>query len=71
MKIYRVINGGAQQFNGREGETATFLSRCLLNSNGLGGGFAPRHLNRSPPRGGRTTISLYRFDLKIESNFRC
>ncbi|MDQ3749711.1 MAG: hypothetical protein M3367_12000 [Acidobacteriota bacterium] len=32
--------------NGREGETATFSSRCPLNSNGLGGGFAPRHLNR-------------------------
>ena len=43
----RIVNQGAiQQFNGREGETATFLSRCLLNSNGLGGGFAPRHLSR-------------------------
>ena len=37
----------AEQFNGREGETATLLSRCLFNSNGLGGGFAPRHLSRS------------------------
>ena len=36
-----------EQFNGREGETATFLSRCPLKFNGLGGGFAPRHLNRS------------------------
>ncbi|MGI8494094.1 MAG: hypothetical protein ACR2L1_02115 [Pyrinomonadaceae bacterium] len=35
-----------QQFNGREGETATLLSRCPLKSNGLGGGFAPRHLSR-------------------------
>ncbi len=35
-----------QQVIGREGETATLLSRCLLNSNGLGGGFAPRQLNR-------------------------
>ena len=36
----------AQQIIGREGETATLFSRCLFNSNGLGGGFAPRHLNR-------------------------
>ena len=36
----------AEQINGREGETATFFWRCLLNFSGLGGGFAPRHLNR-------------------------
>ena len=42
-----VIPRAAQQFNGRKGETATLLSRCLFNSNGLGGGFAPRHLNLS------------------------
>jgi len=35
-----------EQINGREGETATLLSRFSMNSNGLGGGFAPRHLNR-------------------------
>ncbi len=35
-----------EQINGREGETATFLKRCVLNSGGLGGGFAPRHLKR-------------------------
>ncbi len=45
-KAVAVITGGAQQIIGREGETATFLSRCLLNSNGFGGGFAPRQLNR-------------------------
>jgi hypothetical protein len=45
------MDGDSQQFNGREGETATFLSRCLLNSNGLGGGFAPRHLSRYMLRG--------------------
>ncbi len=32
--------------NGREGETATFLSRCSLNSELREFGFAPRHLNR-------------------------
>ena len=32
--------------NGREGENATFLSRCLLNLELCGGGFAPRHLRR-------------------------
>jgi len=36
-----------EQFNGREGETATLFGRCPLNFGGLGGGFAPRHLNRS------------------------
>jgi hypothetical protein len=40
-------NGATEQFNGREGETATLLSRCPLNSELRGGGFAPRHLNRS------------------------
>ena len=38
--------GTVEQFNGREGETVTFLSRCPLNSNLRGGGFAPRHLSR-------------------------
>ncbi len=45
------IERNAQQFNGREGETATFLSRRLFNSNGLGGGFAPRQFNRYIARG--------------------
>ena len=36
-----------EQFNGREGETATLLSSCPLNFSGLAGGFAPRHLSRS------------------------
>jgi hypothetical protein len=40
-------NGATEQIIGREGETATLLLRCPLNSNGLGGGFAPRQLNRS------------------------
>ena len=39
-------NGGIEQFNGREAETATFLSDFLFNSNELGGGFRPRHLSR-------------------------
>ncbi len=35
-----------EQVIGREGETATLLSRRPLNFGGLGGGFAPRQLNR-------------------------
>ncbi|MFN2393862.1 MAG: hypothetical protein ABR566_18110, partial [Pyrinomonadaceae bacterium] len=35
-----------QQIIGREGETATFLSRRLFTLNLRGGGFAPRQLNR-------------------------
>ncbi len=38
--------GGCEQFNGREGETATLYERSLVNSELRGGGFAPRHLNR-------------------------
>ncbi len=46
-KITKIENKRAvEQFNGREGETATFLSRCLVSLNLRGGGFAPRHLNR-------------------------
>jgi hypothetical protein len=41
------IETAAQQINGREGETATFLSTGLLTFGELGGGFAPRHLSRS------------------------
>jgi len=36
----------AQQINGREGETATFLSMGLLAFSLCGGGFAPRQLRR-------------------------
>jgi len=35
-----------QQIIGREGETATLLSRCPLNLNLRGFGFAPRQLRR-------------------------
>ena len=41
----------AQQIIGREGETATFLSRCLFNSELRVIGFAPRQLNRYMLRG--------------------
>jgi len=40
-------DGATEQINGREGETATFLSRCPLNFSLRVIGFAPRHLNRS------------------------
>ncbi len=40
-------NAVPSNFNGREGETATFFLRCRFNSNGLGGGFAPHQFNRS------------------------
>ncbi len=38
-------NGAAQQINGREGETATFLWQFFFNSELRVGGFAPRHLS--------------------------
>jgi len=37
---------------------------CLLTFSGLGGGFAPRHLSRSPPCGGKAEIAIAGFDLK-------
>jgi len=43
---FRGSERAAQQIIGREGETATFLSRRPSNSTGLGGGFAPRQFNR-------------------------
>ena len=50
LKTYHQVahfyNIAVEQFNGREGETATFLSTGLFTLNGLGGGFAPRHLSR-------------------------
>jgi hypothetical protein len=42
-----INNGAIEQINGREGETATFLSRCLFTFCLRVGGFAPRHFNRS------------------------
>ena len=41
-----LIQRAIEQFNGREGETATLFLRCPLNLNGLLFGFAPRHLSR-------------------------
>ena len=35
-----------EQFNGREGETATLLSNFFAKLRVARGGFAPRHLNR-------------------------
>ena len=37
----------AEQFNGREGETAILLSTGFVSLMLRIGGFAPRHLNRS------------------------
>jgi len=52
LKANSFLSAHSQQINGREGETATLLSRCPLNFSGLGGGFAPRHLNRCALCGG-------------------
>ncbi len=47
IRRFSVNQRDTEQFNGREGEIATLLSRCPFNFGGLGGGFAPRHLKRS------------------------
>jgi len=41
----------AQQFNGREGETATLFVGLSFYPDVARGGFAPRHLSRSARRG--------------------
>ncbi len=41
------INAAIEQVIGREGETATFLKRSLVNSELRGCGFALRQLRRS------------------------
>ena len=43
---HRLPPRAAQQVIGREGETATLLSRCLFNSTSRVFGFAPRQFNR-------------------------
>jgi hypothetical protein len=50
-KHFVSMKTAAEQVIGREGETATFLSRRPFNSNGLGGGFAPRQFGRSAASG--------------------
>ncbi len=40
------MNGGGEQVNEREGETATLLSSCVVAFGGSGSGFAPRYLRR-------------------------
>ena len=40
------MNGGIEQFNGREDETATLFVSLSVSLTLRGGGFAPRHLNR-------------------------
>ncbi len=41
------LSRAAEQIIGREGETATLFLHCLVSLSLRGGGFAPRHLNRS------------------------
>jgi hypothetical protein len=41
------LEHAVQQFNGREGETATLLSTGFVTLSLCAFGFAPRHLNRS------------------------
>jgi len=47
------------------GETATLLKRSFFNSELRGGGFAPRHLNRSVLSG------FNRNDAKFRQNLYC
>ena len=41
------MEGDSEQFNGREGETATFIWRCPSNFSLRVIGFAPRQFGRS------------------------
>ena len=44
------LKTAVEQIIGREGETATLLSRCLVSLKLCRGGFAPRQFNRSASR---------------------
>ena len=55
----------SEQFNGREGETATFLSMAFGELGVACGGFAPRHLSRSTSSFGSAVLSLRNYMLKI------
>ena len=46
MMLITVTKYAAEQVIGREDETATLFSRCLLNSELRVFGFAPRQFNR-------------------------
>ncbi len=50
-KTVSSLQHAVEQIIGREGETATLLSRCLFNSELRVIGFAPRQLNRWARRG--------------------
>jgi hypothetical protein len=55
----------AEQINGREGETATLLSRGLFTLNLRVIGFAPRHLKRWA-----ANIPFYTSDNSFKKNWR-
>ena len=46
VQLQRKMKARLSSYQWTWGETAALLSRCPLNFSGLGGGFAPRHLNR-------------------------
>jgi len=45
--------------------------RRSLNFSGLGGGFAPRQLRRSPPAGGKTENSIGLIEFENSNLFPC
>ena len=53
-----------EQFNGREGETATLLSTGFVSLTLRVGGFAPRHLSRS-------AFPVLQSVSKIEKKVKC
>jgi hypothetical protein len=59
-----------EQFNGREGETATLFGNLRGYFGGLCGGFAPRHLNRSALRGCDKLVR-YVVEKQLEVAFYC
>ena len=57
------MKGGGEQFNGREGETATLLLNLSITFDIDAGGFAPRQLNRY------TLLGESRESVKLEVAF--
>ncbi len=58
-KEFDCLPTNTEQFNGREGETATLLSRCLVSLNLRFAGFVLRHLKRSAFRGIVRRLSIF------------
>ena len=67
VKVCDYYLRATQQFNGREGETATLLSTGLFTLNLCSGGFAPRHLSRYVSASKQEDLDLILFNVLLSA----